>query len=260
MHSTILQIGPITIGAYALMVTIAFLVGAFLAVRRAKEYGILPHEVTNLVTLILITSIVGSRMLYVFEHIRAFSENPISIFLISQGGLSYNGGLFFALIGAFCWLKRKKIPVVRMLDILAPTIPLGFFLVRIGCFLNGCCFGNPTDMPWGVVFPSDSPAGWVYKNIKIHPTQLYSSFSGLISFFILLGFEKKLQFAKGNGLLFFSFLILSALWRFIIEFFRYQEPQSIMVGWFTEAQAYCVGIFIVSMTMILRIYMKKFKR
>ena len=228
------------------MLTIAFLVGTLIAARRAKRYGILPDEMVNLAVVIIIASIVGSRTLFVFEHIKIFSNNPISVLFIWQGGFSYHGGLLFAFIGALWWIKRKNIPIRRTFDIVAPSIALGFFFVRIGCFLNGCCFGNPTDMPWGVIFPSDSAAGLIYNNTKIHPTQLYDSLSGLISFFILLGIEKKLQFSEGKGLLLFFILILSALWRFIIEFFRYQMPDLIIVGWFTKAQAYCLGILLFS--------------
>ncbi|MHC4791462.1 MAG: prolipoprotein diacylglyceryl transferase, partial [Planctomycetota bacterium] len=246
--------------SYALMLTIAFLAGTILAVRRAKRYGIQPREVIKLVNIIIIASIVGSRILFVLENLKVYSENLLSILFIWQGGFSYNGALFLSLVCTFLWLRRKKISVGKMLDVLAPAIALGFFFVRIGCFLNGCCFGTPTEMSWGVIFPPSSPAGQVYENIKIHPTQLYSSFSGLISFFLLLRLEKKIQFAEVSGLLFLSFLTLSALWRFIIEFFRYQGHDSTKVGWFTEAQIYSMVIFIFSVIMITRICKKKIQR
>jgi phosphatidylglycerol:prolipoprotein diacylglycerol transferase len=251
MHHTIFTLGPIAIRAYALMLCVAFLVGAFLAVKRAKKFGITPHEVISVVTVIIITSIAGSRILYVLEHIRSFTASPGSFFHVTGGGLSYHGGLLFACVGVLWWVRRRKASAGIVFDIITPAVALGFFFVRIGCFLNGCCFGTPTDLPWGVVFPPDSPAGWVYANATIHPTQLYSSFAGLMVFLVLLRLEKKGSFARGSGSLFFSFLILSALCRFVIEFFRYHDSYALVTGSFSLAQAYCVAILLFSGTMMI---------
>ncbi len=258
MYSTIFQLGPIIIRSYALMLAIAFSVSTFIAVRRAKRYGIPSHEIINLASVIIFASLLGSRVLFVFEHGETFVKNPSAIFYVWQGGSSYYGGLIFAFIGLIIWVKMKSIEVGRMLDIFAPSAALGFFFVRIGCFLNGCCFGKPTSMPWGVIFPPDSPAGSVYTNMTIHPTQIYSAVSGLLGFGLLLYLEEKWHMVKKKpGLLFLSFLILSSLWRFIIEYFRYHEAHSTIVGWFTEAQAYSAVVFILSIIMIVKTSKKK---
>ena len=176
------------------------------------------------------------------------------LLIFRRGGFSYHGGLFFSFIGVFWWMKRKKIfSWGNIVDICTPSIVLGFFFVRIGCFLNGCCFGTPTDMPWGIVFPSDSPAGLIYKNTKIHPVQLYAAFSALVSFIILIAIEKRGHFVRRKGHLFFSFLILSAIWRFIIEFFRYQEFNSTLINWLTNAQVYSVTVLFFAIFILTRI-------
>ena len=115
-------------------------------------------------------------------------------FLLWQGGLSYHGGLFAAVLAAWLWFRVKRIPVEKMVDIFAPSIALGFGIVRIGCFLNGCCFGTPTDMPWGLNFPLISPAGRVFGSAPIHPVQLYASICGLLGFLVLIWIEKKYPF------------------------------------------------------------------
>jgi phosphatidylglycerol:prolipoprotein diacylglycerol transferase len=250
----ILEIGPIVIGSYAIMLTLAFLIGTIVAARRAKKCGILPHEIVTLVVIIIIASIIGSRALFILEHFHVFLKDPISIFYVWEGGLSYYGGLLLAIIAFTWWLKSKNISALRMLDIFSPSVTLGFFFVRIGCFLNGCCFGKPTDVPWGVVFPPESPAGQVYKDTPIHPSQLYSSLSGLLGFFVLLGIEKRFRLDRRAGLLFFLFLIISALWRFIIEFYRYQNFDATMVFWFTKNQVYSLVIFAFSIIMVALIY------
>jgi phosphatidylglycerol:prolipoprotein diacylglycerol transferase len=229
-------------------------------VRRAKRYGIQPKEVIKLVNIIIIASIVGSRIFFVLENLKVYSKNPLSILFIWQGGFSYNGALFLSLVCTFLWLKRKKISVGKMLDILAPSVAIGFFFVRIGCFFNGCCFGTPTDLLWGVVFPLESPAGEVYENVQIHPTQLYSSLLGLLTFFLLVKLERISKIAGRRGLLFLSFLLLSALWRFVIEYFRYKDPNSITVGWFTEVQIYCTVIIIFSVVIITKICTRKIQQ
>jgi phosphatidylglycerol:prolipoprotein diacylglycerol transferase len=257
VHPTILQIGPIAIRAYPFMLALAFLAGTLLAIRLGKRHGILTHEATRFATIVLIASVVGSRVLYILEHYGAFSGHPIRATVLWQGGLSYHGGLFLSLLAGCWWLKRRRIPIGAMLDVFAPGIALGFFLVRIGCFLNGCCFGIPTDVPWAVVFPPDSPAGWVYGNTAIHPTQLYGAFSGLVGFLILLGIGRRAPFADGRGLVFLSLLVFSSLWRFIIEFFRYQEPHAVLAGGLTEAQSYCLGIFVIAMGTALWVYRRR---
>jgi phosphatidylglycerol---prolipoprotein diacylglyceryl transferase len=256
MHRTLFQIGPIVLNAYTTMLTLAFLLGTLLAVRRAKNRGIPAHEVVKLATLVIVASIAGSRLLYVLERVRVFAETPGDILLIWKGGLSYHGGLFSGLFAALLWLKVKGIPIGKIVDIFAPSMALGFVVVRIGCFLNGCCFGTPTEVPWGLAFPPASPAGWVYGKINIHPVQLYASISGLIGFLLLLWIEKKYPFGEGNGLLFLSCLALSSFWRFLMEFFRYQEPHAWITGGFTIVQAYCFGLFILSCTIIWRTYTK----
>jgi phosphatidylglycerol:prolipoprotein diacylglycerol transferase len=238
------------------MLTVAFLIGTMIAVKRAKKFGMQPEEIINVVVVIMIASIVGSRLLYVLENIEYFADNYSSIFFVSQGGFSYHGALFLSLVVMLLWLKRKKISIGLMFDILAPSVALGFFFVRIGCFLNGCCFGNPTNMPWGVTFPINSPAGLVHKNTAIHPTQIYSSLSGLVAFFFLLWINQKKQFAEGSGLLFLIFLILSAIWRFIVEFFRYNDSHSFTAIYLTQFQIYCIGIFVISTTLFVSIYGK----
>ena len=256
MHRTLFQIGPIVLNAYTTMLTLAFLLGTLLAARRAKNRDIPTHEVVKLATLAIVASIVGSRLLYVLEHVRVFAGAPRSILFLWQGGLCYHGGLFSGLFAALLWLKVKGIPIGKMVDIFAPSMALGFVVVRIGCFLNGCCFGTPTEVPWGVTFPPASPAGWIYGNIKIHPVQLYALISGLLAFLVLIWIEKKYPFGEGNGLLFLSFLALSSLWRFLLEFFRYQEPQAWIAERFTIVQAYCLVLLILSCTIIWRIYTK----
>ena len=215
MYRTLFQIGPIGINAYTAMLTLAFLVGTILAIQRAKSRGVAAHDVVRLATLAIVASIAGARLLYGLEHVRTFATAPGDILRLWQGGLSYHGGLFAAVLAAWLWLRAKGIAVGKMVDIFAPSIALGFSIVRIGCFLNGCCFGLPTEVPWGVVFLPYSPAGRVYGAVAIHPVQLYASVCGFLTLLVLLWTENSYPFGAGNGLLFLLCLALSSSWRFL---------------------------------------------
>lgn len=256
MHRTLFQIGPIGINAYTAMLTLAFLLGTILAVQRAKSRGVAAHDVVRLATLAIVASIAGARLLYGLEHVRTFATAPGDILRLWQGGLSYHGGLFAAVLAAWLWLRVKGIAIGKMVDVFAPSIALGFSIVRIGCFLNGCCFGLPTEVPWGVSFPPDSPAGRVFGAVAIHPVQLYASVCGFLTLLVLLWVENSYPFGAGNGLLFLLCLALSSSWRFLLEFFRYQEPQAWTAGEFTLAQVYCLGLIVLSVIAVWWICVK----
>jgi phosphatidylglycerol:prolipoprotein diacylglycerol transferase len=251
MHAILLKIGPITIGAYALMLTVAFAIGTLLSVRRGRRQGILAYEVASLVTVILLSSIIGSRILFVIEKPHLFFVDPWRVLEVWNGGFSYHGGLLLAILLGLWWCRRKRFPYGVILDTVAPAVALGFVFVRVGCYLNGCCFGTPTNLPWGVVFPPGSSAGWMYPSISIHPTQLYESMAGLVSFLVLLGLERTSRFSRGDGSLFWAFLTLSSSWRFILEFWRHHEPGSAVAGGLVPAQLYSIGILVFAAIMMV---------
>jgi phosphatidylglycerol:prolipoprotein diacylglycerol transferase len=123
-------------------------------------------------------------------------------------------------------MQWHKLPVLKISDILVPALGLGSFLTRIGCFFNGCCYGTPTNVPWGVIFPPESAAGYHFTNIPIHPAQLYSSFYGLLILVILLIIER---WKRYDGFLLYVFLILYGLSRFTVDLFRYYEESMVLI-------------------------------
>ena len=121
----------------------------------------------------------------------------------------------------------KKLSFLKFADAIIPAVGLGIFFTRIGCFLTGCCYGVPTELPWGVVFPSGCAAHFHYGDAHLHPSQLYSSFYGLVIFFSLLLLEKKKVF---DGFLLYWFLILYGISRFLVDFTRYYETSMRVMG------------------------------
>lgn len=242
MHPLICQIGPFSVYSYGAMLVLAFLVSSYLAQEKAKTIGINPEAIFNLSFIALISGIIGSRLFYVILHFGQYLENPLGIIKIWEGGLSWFGGLFFGLIAATVYIRRKGLAVYRVLDLLVPFLALGQSIGRIGCFLNGCCYG--VQAKWGLYFP-------VHERILI-PTQIFSSLA-LLLIFIILRFLQERPHQAGEVL--FIYLILYSLKRFFIEFWR-ADNQIVIFG-LTYFQIISVFIFFVS---LWKIYTLRYSR
>ncbi len=237
MHPILLKLGRFEIYSYGVMLAISFLIGIYWAMARAEKRGVDKNNIMDLSILVVLSAVLGSRFLYVVTHIEEFKGrwldtiNPIqSTGDIGIAGLSMLGGVVFTLIAVVFFSYKKQIPILKLFDILAPTFALGIFITRIGCFLNGCCYGNPCELPWGMIFPLTSPAGSMFQGVMIHPTQIYASLYGLAILIILVALDHKNRF---DGFLFSWFFILYGIARFSIDFVRYYE-ESVMVnlmGW-----------------------------
>ncbi|MFA5239693.1 MAG: prolipoprotein diacylglyceryl transferase [Phycisphaerae bacterium] len=155
-----------TVKSYGLMLVIAFLAAITLIRRLSRDITSDPQHITNAALYSLIAGVIGARLFYVIHHFDQFQENPLSVVAIWKGGLELLGGVLLAIavIGFYC--RFYKLPVRRYLDILAMGLMLSLVFGRMGCFLNGCCFGKPADLPWAVRFPyrSDAYYSQVYPN------------------------------------------------------------------------------------------------
>jgi phosphatidylglycerol:prolipoprotein diacylglycerol transferase len=136
-----------------------------------------------------------------------------------------------------------------MADVVAPSLGLGLGLTRIGCFLNGCCYGRPTEGPFGVHFPADSYVTRVFGDAALHPTQLYSALTGLAICAILLAYDRA---ARPEGRVFGLFLVLDAVGRFALDFFRSYEANVYVLRGLTVNQLISVGLFLIGVLVIVR--------
>lgn len=211
MHPTICTIGPFTIYSYGVMLVAAFLLASFLASRRAHVIGVQPEIIYNLTFYGLLGGIVGARLFFVAEHAHFYLYNPLLIVKLQEGGLSWFGGLFSGALVACLYLRRQRIRFLPAADLLAPYVALGHAVGRIGCFLNGCCGGR--ESPYGIYFP-------VHEAFLI-PTQLYSFFA-LVCIYAVLRLLQERDHREGQ--VFFFYLLLYSLFRFVIEFWRGEHP------------------------------------
>uniref|UniRef100_A0A7C6EG31 Phosphatidylglycerol--prolipoprotein diacylglyceryl transferase n=1 Tax=candidate division WOR-3 bacterium TaxID=2052148 RepID=A0A7C6EG31_UNCW3 len=219
MRPILIKFDGFGIPSYGTMLVISFIVALFLVKREAKKHNIAPVIIENLAFWLMIGVILGGRILYVAFHPSEFRD-IISIFEIWNGGMMFFGGFIGAFIAGAIYVKKEKLSIILLGDLVSPSIALGEFFTRIGCFLNGCCFGKPTNLPWGVHFPRGSFAYHAGLDCPIHPTQLYSSLFGLLLFFFL---QRMLHQKHGTGEVFAYFLIFYGGFRFGVDFIRYYE-------------------------------------
>src|SRR3990170_1231496 len=213
MHPTLFKIGIFEVRAFGSLLALSFIIGIILAAKRGKKAGLDPKFIMDLGLVILVSSIIGSRFFYVIFHLDEFKGHWADIFNPFQSSGEFG-------------------------------------IAGLGCFLNGCCFGEPTASFLGIVFPSDCAAGFTFSNVPLYPTQLFSSFKGFFIFFVILFLEK---YKKFDGFTFWLMLMLFSAGRFIIDFFRYYEPSmriSVLGVTWSVNQVISVFIFILSGVML----------
>jgi len=212
LNPTILSLGPLEIRWYGLMYVIGFFIIYFFLKRQIKK-GLLKlqeKELDNFMLVVVIGMLIGSRLFAVFVYNPGYYlAHPLEIPAFWKGGLSFHGALLGMLVAGWLWCRKHKFSFLKMCDLVVIPGSLAQFFGRIGNFINGELYGKLTDLPWGVQFPGA-------QGFR-HPTQIYEAIYNLIIFFALLFYYKK---NPKTGKVFALFLILYAVFRIVIEFFR----------------------------------------
>ncbi len=220
MYPRLLELGPITLYSYGVLLAAAYLLGLKLAMVRARRAGLDPARVMDLGIYIIISALVGAKLMLLVVDFRYFASNPRELLdLLRSGGVFY-GGLILAVVVAFWYMARHRLPLWRTSDMFAPGIALGHVVGRLGCLLAGCCFGRPTELPWAITFTDPFAASNVGTplNVPLHPTQLYEAGAELAILLFLLATETRGKTFPGRT--FWGYLLLYGVSRFVIEFFR----------------------------------------
>ncbi len=238
MFPIICQFGPVTVYSYGLMLAIAAVVCTFLASRDAKKIGIEPGVISDFIFWTVVSGILGARFFYILLNFRFFMDHPLEIVMIQNGGLAWHGGLIAATVVGIRFIRKKGLPLATMLDLVAPYAALGESIGRVGCFLNGCCFGR--EVAWGIYFP--------VHHARLHPTQLYTM-AGLFILFLIL--RRYRDFSKISGDVFVLYLFGASLLRFVIEFFR--ADHYVLVLGLSVYQWVCVALIATAVYVHLRL-------
>lgn len=267
---------------FGVMLCLAFFGAVSLAAWRAKRSKLDPDVIYDLALWILIGGLVGARAFYVWEYWGTRIRNVGEVFQIWEGGIVLYGGVMGASIAGLIYWFKRPFPLLPVLDSVAPAIALGLALGRVGCFLNGCCYGDECQVPWAVSFPPGSPPWWhqvvdsqgrltghvpgvtqkvvnaVHKgqvpqnaawSNPIHPTQVYSVIDGLILLGLLLAYY---PLRRRDGEVMALLLVTYPVTRFLIERLRGDEPaffegltisQNVSVAVFVAGAAFWVYLW-----------------
>ncbi len=203
MHPIITKLGPVTIYSYGLMIALAYLLGLYVARREAIRKNIKVDLVYDLAFYLVIGSLIGARLYYVaLFDVSSFIKDPLSIFRIWQGGLAIHGAILGGILTGIFFSRFRRISFWKFADLVAPSIILGQAVGRLGCFLNGCCFGVPTGSIFGVRFPEGSLPYIAYGDVAVHPAQLYELLLNFVGFLILWSIRKRMKLEGGLFLLY----------------------------------------------------------
>lgn len=226
----------IKLHSYGLLLIVGFLLATWNAMREAKRRGYDPNVILDLALPTLLVCIAACRILYVILNRDQFSSLA-QMFRIWDGGLSFHGALVGAVVVVAYFGWRSRIGFWNLADTIAPSVFLGYAFGRVGCLLNGCCYGAPCDLPWAMVFPVEGgPIGSF--TLPSHPAQIYSSLLALGLFAFMQRAKLKPQFNRFAGQLTLLFFALYAIERFVVEIFRRGATARTVLGtgWLTEAQ------------------------
>jgi phosphatidylglycerol---prolipoprotein diacylglyceryl transferase len=237
MYPKVLEMGPITIHTYGLLLAAAFIAGIWITSRNARKHGIDADSIWNMGLVIIFSALVGSKFLLFFSDYQYYSQNFREIFSLStlRSAGVYYGGLLLALGSAFWYARNKLIPIPTIADLAVPGIALGQAIARLGCLSAGCCYGKPTHMPWSITFTNQ----YAYDNvgvplhIPLHPTQIYEA-AGDLCLFIFLMWRLSKKHATGQILL--EFLGGYAFLRFVIEFYRNDDRGFVLYDMLSTSQ------------------------
>ena len=211
VHPILFKVGVVNVYSYGLFLALAILIGALWLVRKVERKGVSGQFVVDFVLVGTVAGVIGSRLVYILLYDPGYYlRHPLQIIMLQQGGLAFYGAVLFSLIAAVLYLRWAKIPMLAFLDLAAPCLMLGYPIARIGCFLNGCCYGVPTSLPIGMVFPA-------VDNLPRYPTQLFSLVAGLLIFFVLEWVYARIRF---RGQVVALLFVLYGLTRSVIEIFR----------------------------------------
>lgn len=218
----------VVIGSYGVMVALGYGVAAVVAYRQARTAKIPGDDMLDLLFWVLLSSVIGSRVLYVILNISSFSERPLAILAFWQGGLVFYGGLIAALITGAVVVWRKRMGYLRAADAIAPALALGHAFGRLGCFGVGCCWGKITSVAWGARFAAGSVAygdlvrlnrlsAAASSTVALHPVQLYEAAGEALIGMMLLYVAARKRFL---GCVILVYLIAYGSLRFVTEIFR----------------------------------------
>ena len=231
MIPVLFEIGPFKLHSFGLMMALSFLAATLLAARRFRRMGLDPDRASELGLGAMVGGVLGAKVYFLLDHWSDLVADPIPM-IFSGSGLTWYGGLLGGIIGTLAVARWRHVPLLWLCDLAAPLLGLSYAIGRFGCFLNGDDYGRPASVPWAISFPKGTPP----TTTPVHPTQLYEVAGGLLIFGLLSRFKDD---RLGTGLPFGLYLLMAGGERFLVEFYRTNEPLAAVL---TMAQWISLGM------------------
>jgi phosphatidylglycerol:prolipoprotein diacylglycerol transferase len=248
LHPDILNLGPLHLRAYGLMLAIAFLAAVGLAAREGRHRGLDLDRLLDLCLVVIASGVAGARLVYVLTHVGEFQGRWHEVLYVWQGGLTLWGGFLLAVPAGMLYCVRRRLNTWVAADVLAGPVAVASAIGRLGCFLNGCCYGVPTSLPWGVRFPAGSLPYAQFDDAALHPSQLYNVLAGLLTYAATMIAAPRL---RAPGQRWWLMLGIYAVLRAVVDLSRYYEPAAVMgrLGALelTESQVVGVALALISL-------------
>src|SRR5438874_1062405 len=253
MYPRLFELGPITVYTYGVLLAAAYLLGLKLAMVRAKASDLDANRVLDLGIYIIISALIGAKLLLLVTDFRAFTADPRELLTLARSGGVFYGGLILAVIVALVYIRRVGLPLWTTCDVFAPGIALGHVIGRFGCLFAGCCYGKPTTKPWGITFTDTFAATYVGTplGVPLHPTQLYEAGAEFLILILLLVTERRGRPYPGRT--FWLYMFLYAVSRFIIEFFRGDDRGTVWM--FSTSQF--ISILLAPLAIVMLVYLAR---
>ena len=236
----VFSIGHFAVRWYGVFIALGLIAGMWLAAREARRKGLDPNHIYDALFWVLPAGLIGARLLHVIDNWPRYAADPWTI--IGTDGLAIYGGLLGGLVGMVAYARVHRLALGRLLDALAPAVPLGQAIGRIGCFINGCNYGLRTDGTWGVAWTS--PNAMAPLNVASQPAQLYELVWDLAVFGIVW---KLREHVKGDGALLAIYAALYSFGRFFISALR---PDNLYFGELRQAQLIALAVFAIAIPFV----------
>ena len=258
MFPRLLELGPVTLHSYGLLLATAYLVAITVAARLAASDNVPSNRIWDIGFISILSALIGAKVLLILTDPGGYLARPsrlISLEFWQAGGVFY-GGFIGAVIG--CALYMRKAPELKfwsIADVAAPAIALGQSIGRVGCFAAGCDYGKPADLPWAVTFTSEYAHKYigVPLHVALHPSQLYESGASFLIFLLLLWIYRKKSF---NGQVFCSYLVGYGIARFLLEFLRGDLGRGFVFGGLLSTSQF-ISLLIVPAGILGYLYFRK---
>lgn len=224
MHRIFLRLGDFEIRWFGVLIAMGFAAAVWLAAKRAPKAGLTAAIAQEICFWVVLGGFAMARILYVVLNWDQFAARPIEALYIQRGGIVFYGGFVGGLLAAWIYARVKRLDFWKIADLLTPSLALAHAFGRLGCFMNGCCYGKSCALPWGVEFPAETVADWGPGAPvgPVHPTQLYEAFFLFYFSFALTIIDRGKKF-QGQTLA--SYGMIYALFRFFVEFWRGDVPR-----------------------------------